>query len=31
MHGVYGWIYRGAALLALIICVVWYYLRKKRG
>ena len=31
MHGGYGWIYRGAAIIALIICAVWYYLKKKNG
>ena len=31
MHGAYGWIYRGVAILALIICAVWYYFRKKNG
>ena len=31
MSGVYGWIYRGVAVIALIICVVKYYLSKKSG
>ncbi len=31
MSGVYGWIYRGVAILALILCAVKYYLSKKSG
>ena len=31
MSGVYGWIYRGVAILALIICAVKYYLSKRSG
>ena len=31
MSGVYGWIYRGVALVVLIICTVWYFLKKKSG
>ena len=31
MGGVYGWIYRAAAIAALVACAVWYYTyRKKR-
>lgn len=30
MSGVYGWIYRGAAILVLILCAVKYYLTKKQ-
>lgn len=29
MSGVYGWIYRGVAIVVLILCAIWYYLRKK--
>ena len=29
MSGIYGWIYRGAALAALIPCVLWYFNAKK--
>ena len=31
MAGVYGWIYRGVAIVVLIICVIRYYFSKKRG
>lgn len=31
MGGVYGWIYRGVAIVVLIVCAVWYYLSRKRG
>ena len=23
--GVYGWIYRGVAVVALVICLIWYF------
>lgn len=29
MDGVYGWIYRGVAILALILCAVKYYFSKR--
>lgn len=29
MAGVYGWIYRGTAIVVLIICIVRYYFYKK--
>ena len=28
--GVYGWIYRGVAVLALAACLIWYF-RSRRG
>lgn len=28
--GVYGWIYRGIALVVLILCFVWYFLQRNR-
>ncbi|MBR1534800.1 MAG: hypothetical protein IJ639_10565 [Ruminococcus sp.] len=31
MVGVYGWIYRGVAILALIVCALKYYFSKKGG
>jgi len=31
MAGVWGWIYRGVAILVLILCIIRYYLSKKRG
>ena len=31
MSGVYGWIYRGAAVFALILCAARYYSSKKNG
>ena len=31
MGGIYGWIYRGVALIMLIICGVRYYLAKKKS
>ena len=31
MSGVYGWIYRGVAVLALISCAVKYFLSKKNN
>ena len=31
MSGVYGWIYRGVAMLMLAVCGVWYYWYKKKG
>jgi len=31
MSGVYGWIYRGVAMVVLVVCGVWYYFYKKNG
>ena len=31
MGGVYGWIYRGVAIVVLIICALKYYLSKKQS
>ena len=31
MSGVYGWIYRGTAMIMLIVCAVKYYLTRKGG
>ncbi len=28
--GVYGWIYRGVALVALVLCLIWFF-RSRRG
>ena len=28
--GVYGWIYRGVALVVLILCLVWYFWLRNR-
>ena len=28
--GVYGWIYRGIALAALVMCLIWYFLLRHR-
>ncbi len=27
--GVYGWIYRGVALVVLVLCLVWYFLSRR--
>ena len=30
-NGVYGWIYRGVALVVLVMCLIWYFwLRNRR-
>ncbi len=31
MGGVYGWIYRGVAIVVLILCALRYYFYKKNG
>lgn len=28
--GVYGWIYRGIALVVLILCLIWYFTTRNR-
>ncbi len=28
--GVYGWIYRGVAVLALIACLIWFFLSRRQ-
>ena len=29
--GVYGWIYRGVALVALVLCLIWYFKSRRSG
>ena len=29
--GVYGWIYRGVGLAALIVCLVWFFMSRRRN
>lgn len=31
MSGIYGWIYRGVAIIVLILCAVRWYFSKKQG
>ncbi|HBE14813.1 MAG TPA: hypothetical protein DCY72_00990 [Ruminococcaceae bacterium] len=28
--GVYGWIYRGVALVVLVLCLIWYFVMRNR-
>ena len=28
--GVYGWIYRGVALVVLVLCLIWYFVLRNR-
>ena len=28
--GVYGWIYRGVALVVLVLCLIWYFWQRNR-
>lgn len=29
--GVYGWVYRGVALVVLVLCLVWYFVLRNRN
>ena len=29
--GVYGWIYRGIALVVLVLCLIWYFVLRNRN
>ena len=29
--GVYGWVYRGIALVVLVLCLVWYFVLRNRN
>ena len=29
--GVYGWVYRGIALVVLVLCLIWYFVLRNRN
>lgn len=29
--GVYGWVYRGVALVVLVLCLIWYFVLRNRN